>query len=135
MKKLLALALIIVSVLAIAAPALAYDPDGYDDYLGPGTSSVYNLREGQVNQRVQNLQIMLIYAGYNPGSTDGNFGPRTKAAVCEFQKAYTLTPDGIVGEDTKATLWMALSCQAPPDARSATRVLGLIVYLMNGKLF
>ena len=30
MKKLLALALIIVSVLAIAAPALAYDPDGYD---------------------------------------------------------------------------------------------------------
>ena len=114
MKKLLALALIIVSVLAIAAPALAYDPDGYDDYLGPGTSSVYNLREGQVNQRVQNLQIMLIYAGYNPGSTDGNFGPRTKAAVCEFQKAYTLTPDGIVGEDTKATLWMALSCQAPP---------------------
>ena len=95
MKKLLALALIIVSVLAIAAPALAYDPDGYDDYLGPGTSSVYNLREGQVNQRVQNLQIMLIYAGYNPGSTDGNFGPRTKAAVCEFQKAYTLTPDGI----------------------------------------
>lgn len=121
MKKLLALALIIVSVLAIAAPALAYDPMVMmtTSDLEPVRFTIF-VRVRSINES-RILQIMLIYAGYNPGSTDGNFGPRTKAAVCEFQKAYTLTPDGIVGEDTKATLWMALSCQAPPGCEKVDK--------------
>jgi peptidoglycan hydrolase-like protein with peptidoglycan-binding domain len=31
---------------------------------------------------------------------DGLFGGRTEAAVCAFQRAYGLVPDGIVGPKT-----------------------------------
>lgn len=54
-KMILALALVAMSVMAVALPALAA---GYDPYLGPGTSSVYNIRHGQNNARVYNLQRM-----------------------------------------------------------------------------
>lgn len=64
---------------------------------------------------------LFCHHSLSPSNEYRNFGPRTKAAVCEFQKAYTLTPDGIVGEDTKATLWMALSCQAPPGCEKVDK--------------
>jgi hypothetical protein len=45
------------------------------------------------------LQKLLNRAGakLNP---DGIFGPKTLAAVRQFQRAHRLTPDGIVGKDT-----------------------------------
>lgn len=110
MKKILSFALVVVSVLAIALPALAA---GYDAYLGPGTSSAYNIRHGQNNARVYNLQTMLVYAGYNPGSVDGIFGDQTDSAVRRFQRTYGLTVDGIVGKDTKECLYMALGETIP----------------------
>ncbi len=33
-------------------------------------------------------------------STDGEYGPKTKAAIQKFQTAHKLSPDGIVGKDT-----------------------------------
>jgi peptidoglycan hydrolase-like protein with peptidoglycan-binding domain len=35
---------------------------------------------------------------------DGDFGPKTKAAVITFQKLNGLVPDGLVGPLTKATI-------------------------------
>lgn len=37
-------------------------------------------------------------------SIDGEYGPKTKAAIQKFQTAHKLTPDGIVGKDTWAAL-------------------------------
>jgi len=52
----------------------------------------------------QEIQIALKNAGYYSGPIDGKIGPKTQAAIKEFQKAKGLTPDGVVGEKTKSLL-------------------------------
>lgn len=56
------------------------------------------LREGDEGPDVAELQRRLKVAA------DGDFGPRTKAAVVAFQKSKRLTPDGVVGPKTAAAL-------------------------------
>ena len=53
---------------------------------------------------VRNLQKALKEAGLNPGTIDGTFGEKTKAAVKAFQKQAGLTQDGIAGEKTVTAL-------------------------------
>lgn len=43
------------------------------------------------------LQDALNYLGYNVGNIDGIFGTKTKNAVVRFQRANSLSKDGIVG--------------------------------------
>lgn len=54
--------------------------------------------------RVQQIQLALKVAGFDPGSSDGKLGPRTKAAVRDFQQANGLNPDGKVGPRTWSKL-------------------------------
>jgi hypothetical protein len=54
--------------------------------------------------RVQQIQLALKSAGFDPGSSDGKLGPRTKAAVRDFQQANGLNPDGKVGSRTWSKL-------------------------------
>jgi len=63
------------------------------------------LREGAKGASVTTLQNKLKAAGFNPGTVDGAFGPKTSAAVKAFQKARGLTADGVVGPKT----WSALN--------------------------
>ena len=58
---------------------------------------------GSKGTAVQALQQMLRGAGYNV-ATDGDFGPKTKAAVVAFQQKNGLTADGIVGPKSWAAL-------------------------------
>lgn len=63
------------------------------------------IREGDKGDDVRILQYYLnVIAYFNPDLNivplDGDFGPATKNAVQQFQRAYGLTPDGIVGADT-----------------------------------
>lgn len=50
--------------------------------------------------RVREIQLALKAAGFDPGATDGKMGPRTKAAVRDFQLAHGLEGDGKVGLKT-----------------------------------
>jgi hypothetical protein len=50
------------------------------------------------------LQKMLRDIGYDPGPIDGFHGPRTDAAVREFQEDSGLTVDGVLGPSTRLYL-------------------------------
>ncbi|MGW3045257.1 peptidoglycan-binding domain-containing protein [Kitasatospora sp. NPDC001159] len=63
-----------------------------------------NLRQGEVDGCVTQLQMELNLSGAVQVGVDGQFGPATYNAVVSFQAAHDLTPDGIVGPATKATL-------------------------------
>ena len=50
------------------------------------------------------IQLALKRAGVLDGEIDGIFGSDTRNAVISFQKAASLSPDGIVGPKTYAAL-------------------------------
>lgn len=54
--------------------------------------------------RIREIQLALRAAGYDPGASDGKMGPRTKAAVRDFQLAHGLEADGKVGPRTWSKL-------------------------------
>lgn len=62
------------------------------------------LRIGDAGALVRELQEALRACGYDCGPVDGDFGPRTRAAVLAFQREHDLEPDGIVGPRTRARL-------------------------------
>ena len=53
---------------------------------------------------ISDLQTYLNTQGYNSGTADGIFGPRTKNAVILFQRDHNLVPDGIVGPLTRGEM-------------------------------
>jgi len=60
--------------------------------------------------RVKWLQTALNILGTNPPlDVDGEYGPMTKDAVLQFQKAHDLVADGWAGDLTHAALQLALS--------------------------
>lgn len=77
--------------------------------VAPGTPSPYDmgaypghvLKMGSIEPAVKRLQIKMNLNGY-PLIQDGNFGPKTDAAVRGFQRMNNLTVDGIVGPLTWA---------------------------------
>jgi peptidoglycan hydrolase-like protein with peptidoglycan-binding domain len=62
------------------------------------------IKPGSKGSEVEELQRRLEDEGFEPGSIDGVFGRKTKAAVIAFQKSCGLEPDGVCGPLT----WRAL---------------------------
>jgi peptidoglycan hydrolase-like protein with peptidoglycan-binding domain len=58
------------------------------------------LRLGASGEVVRQLQSALQGLGYDPITIDGQFGPRTEAAVKAFQRAQGIAVDGVVGDIT-----------------------------------
>lgn len=56
------------------------------------------------------IQLLLLYLGYSPGSPDGIDGPTTQAAVKQFQRDFGgITVDGLAGEETQKALKHAVA--------------------------
>jgi len=89
---------------------------------GAPSASGTLLKTGATGPAVEALQKQLQKAGFDPGGTDGAFGPRTEAAVMAFQKAKGLDADGVVGPRTKAALDTAT--QAAPTPSTGTPQTG-----------
>lgn len=63
------------------------------------------LKRHSTGSAVSSLQLALRKIGgagspTDPGPTDGDFGPRTEAAVKAYQAQHALTDDGVVGSRT-----------------------------------
>ena len=108
-KKLVNLALVIVTLLAVSVSAFALS-GSYSPYLG-GTGSSYNIRRGHKGDQVKNLQMFLNAVLNTSLDVDGTFGSGTEDAVETFQRTYlgAASADGIVGKNTKQALWNACS--------------------------
>jgi murein L,D-transpeptidase YcbB/YkuD len=67
------------------------------------------LGSGAEGAAVIALQKALISLGYPLGAADGTYGATTAEAVTAFQRAKSLTPDGIAGASTLAAINAALA--------------------------
>lgn len=61
------------------------------------------LRMGAKGKRVRELQALLVRAGFAI-KVDGDFGPETKKKLQAYQEFAKLTPDGVAGPKTMASL-------------------------------
>ncbi len=72
--------------------------------------------------RVRTLQRRLRRVGESPGSVDGLYGPLTASAVRAFQRAASLTADGLVTRATAAALLRRVTERGSPvPPRQSTR--------------
>ncbi|WP_049946291.1 glucosaminidase domain-containing protein [Butyrivibrio sp. WCD2001] len=81
----------------------AWDGEAGDIIENPYKEPLFNVKAGMKGDSVKWVQTQLRTKGYSL-SIDGDFGPKTKAAVIQFQKASGLDPDGIVGTLTRNKL-------------------------------
>ena len=68
---------------------------------------------------MKQIQTALVAHGYQV-AVDGNFGPRTAAAVKAFQQKNGLTQDGVVGPVTWAKLQAQSTSSTTAKSSSST---------------
>jgi peptidoglycan hydrolase-like protein with peptidoglycan-binding domain len=56
--------------------------------------------EIKARPKINQVQIALKNAGYNPGAIDGKMGKETRDAIRAFQRANNLNVDGRIGKET-----------------------------------
>ena len=83
------------------------------------------LRRGDRGDEVLALQKDLRALGYWLGTSDGTYGYLTEQAVSAFQKVEGLSPDGVVGPNTRAALTAA--------ARPSTSASGNLIEIDKGR--
>jgi peptidoglycan hydrolase-like protein with peptidoglycan-binding domain len=82
------------------------------------------LKRDATGTAVAQLQQFLTAVGFQVGTADGVFGPKTLAGVRQFQENQGLTPDGVVGPQTRdAMARVARVLPAAPVLDANGRVL------------
>lgn len=80
------------------------------------------LAQGAEGPRVRALQAALAQRNFPVGEIDGDFGPKTLAALRAFQTAQGLQPTGIGDSATLAALGLAAAPTPPPDQSAAALI-------------
>ncbi len=106
-QKVLSMTLVFVATFLIGAVGV-YQNNQY-------TTTTEAVSAALTTNQVKTVQQKLKNWGYYSGSVDGVYGPKTKAAVKQFQKNNGLVADGIVGSKTAAALGMSLKSQSNND--------------------
>lgn len=75
------------------------------------------LQNGSRGAEVKKLQESLVAAGYNV-TADGQYGPKTAAAVRQYQQDNGLSVDGMAGEQTLGKLYQAKATQPATGQKS-----------------
>jgi len=83
-----------------------------------------SLRFGSTGTNVSILQESLTRLGYYYGDVTGSYGTKTRAAVRSFQKANSLTADGIAGKKTFSAVLAAVEKLGLPDIEEGTEETG-----------
>ncbi len=78
------------------------------------------LHYGSQNDQVRQLQQNLYTLGFYNGSITGHYGSKTEAAVSAFQRSNGLSPDGIAGTKTLASISSALSGSSSSSKSSSS---------------
>lgn len=103
-------------------PGQDYDPQNNNPEFnkahprGPGGKFA---KKGDSGEEVQNAQAALNRVNRARLKTDGQFGPKTEAAVRAYQQRVGLTVDGIVGAKTSASLRRRLKLAEEANEREA----------------
>jgi len=93
------------------------------------------MQVGAKGADVQELQLQLAAAGFDPGPADAVFGPRTRRSVEQLQRYCGLEPDGRAGQQVPAALALLLPHRPQPghklsphfaEAEFACRCCGLV---------
>ena len=69
------------------------------------TTNPNTIQYGDSGDKVTLLQTALVTLGYSTNGIDGSFGAGTRKAVIAFQKANSLTADGLAGTRTQNLLY------------------------------
>jgi soluble lytic murein transglycosylase-like protein len=86
--------------------------------LGRPLFGARTIRLSMAGWDVSVLQFLLTLNGFEVGTLDGHFGPRTRAAVVAFQRQSQLAPDTVVGPATRAALCPRPGCASMPSSRA-----------------
>lgn len=102
-----------VSSPTVSSPVVSYptytpEPSYYSAPVETSVSSTL-LYEGLSGSEVRALQEQLTSLGYNPGTVDSIFGPKTAAALRAFQADMGIKVDAIAGPETFGALQKALA--------------------------
>lgn len=77
------------------------------------------LQNGSRGAEVKKLQESLVAAGYNV-TADGQYGPKTAAAVRKYQQDNGLSVDGMAGEQTLGKLYQVKATQPKAEEKGKT---------------
>lgn len=83
-------------------------------------TKIMSLKIGHTGELVKAMQAALNRLGYFTGAIDGQFGPRTRAAVMAFQADNHLIADGVFGALSREVLATAKPREVAPKRAMAT---------------
>ena len=74
---------------------------------------------------VKSMQVALKDKGFDPGPADGVMGPRTRAALMDYQRKEGLTPTGRWDDETAMKLGMRTSAAPSSDPAASVGTTGV----------